>query len=62
VSWLPDDWEAHRASGWWELCHLEHTKCGFVTTNTYDLVLDQAMFGRREAQTVVWSHKCEGES
>lgn len=58
MSWLPDDWQAHRASGWWELCHLEHTPCGYTTTNAYDLVLDTGIFDRNAAKTVVWTHEC----
>lgn len=57
--WLPKDWSAERASGWWELHHLIHESCGFRSTNAYDLVLDVDPFGRRMARELVFTHECE---
>lgn len=58
---LPSDWEAERASGWWELHHLIHKPCGYRTHNAYDLVVDSNnVFG--SPRQIVYGHECEDES
>lgn len=54
---LPSDWEAERASGWWELHHLTHTPCGWTSFLAYDLVVD-GPFGPSAVRQVVYGHDC----
>lgn len=56
---LPEDWEAHKASGWWSLHHLEHKPCGWRTHNAYDLIID-GPFGPAAVRQVVYGHTCGG--
>jgi hypothetical protein len=53
---MPDDWEAHRTSGYGELHRLTHTPCGWTSSNSYDLVLEGVIFGRTQARQLVFSH------
>ena len=62
MSWLPNDWEAYRASGWWGLHHLRHKPCGWQSRMPYDLVIDTPGYGRPAARQVVFGHRCEGEN
>ena len=62
VSWLPDDWEAYRTPGYGELHRLTHTVCGWISTNSYDLVLEGVIFGRRQARQLVFHHNCNEEN
>lgn len=58
MSWLPDDWEAEKGSGWWNRHHLVHTPCGYRSAVAYDLIID-GPFGRAQAREVVFSHTCD---
>lgn len=55
---LPSDWEAERASGWWEVHHLIHTPCGWRSHNAYDLIINSELFGAQQAREVVYNHEC----
>lgn len=55
---LPHDWKAHKASGWWNLHHLEHVPCGWTTPFAYDIQA-YGPFGESDARRVVYGHTCE---
>lgn len=53
---LPSDWDAEKASGWWELHHLIHKPCGFRTVMAYDLIVNE-----QQVRPIVYGHTCENE-
>lgn len=51
---LPSDWDAEKASGWWQLHHLIHKPCGLRTGMAYDLICSEA-----DVRRVIRDHQCE---
>lgn len=53
---LPHDWDAEKASGWWELHHLIHTNCGWRSSMAYDVICDEAT-----VRQIVYRHECNND-
>lgn len=53
---IPPDWTSERASGWANLAHLIHDRCGWRSPLAYDIVIDE-----RGVRAVVDGHECADE-
>lgn len=51
---LPNGWTSERASGYFDVAHLIHERCGWRSAIAYDLVLD-----RPGVTSTIGSHECE---